>query len=123
MKVRFKASTLVLCVLLAADTVVSTTVFGKIRHTANLSQGDDTEAITHAAGAAQRIRHPVGVPLLLCTNGQHTRLPQRQFRRPQHLAGFRFFLSAQNPRQRRQHFLRIRNSSRGSAPAPQFGRG
>ena len=37
-----------------------------------------------AAGAAQRIRHPVGVPLLLCTNGQHTRLPQRQFRRPQH---------------------------------------
>ena len=37
-----------------------------------------------AAGTAQRIRHPMGVPLLLCTNGQHTRLPQRQFRRPQH---------------------------------------
>ena len=37
-----------LCVLLAADTVVSTTVCGNIRHTANLSQGDDTEAITHA---------------------------------------------------------------------------
>ncbi len=37
-----------LCVLLLTDTVISATVLGKIRHTATLSQGDDTETITHA---------------------------------------------------------------------------
>lgn len=36
----------VLCAVLAADAVVSTTVLGSIRKTANLSGGDDTESIT-----------------------------------------------------------------------------
>lgn len=34
--------------LIVADTIISATVFGKIRHTATLSQGDDTETITRA---------------------------------------------------------------------------
>ena len=35
-----------LCLLLLADTVISTTVLGHIRRTANLTGGDDTESIT-----------------------------------------------------------------------------
>lgn len=37
-----------LCALIFADAVVSATVLGKIRKTANLSGGDDTEAITRS---------------------------------------------------------------------------
>lgn len=38
----------VLCTLLLVDVIVSTTVLGKIRSTANLSHADDTESITLA---------------------------------------------------------------------------
>lgn len=37
-----------LCGVLLVDAAVSTSVLGKIRHTANLSHGDDTESITRA---------------------------------------------------------------------------